>query len=306
MRLHSDYFRLYDTAAAAVKAVDRRLKVGGPATAAAGWVADFAAHVSAARTPLDFLTTHTYGNVPLDVAATARDAGLESPPVWWTEWGISPTHFAGINDSVLAAPFVLHGVFSAMERAEFLAYWVVSDHFEELGRPPRLFHGGFGLLTVGNLRKPHYWALRMLQMLGDERLAVELAGDGAGSLVNALAARDAEGVALLVWNGTLDQSKAGGDPLLERELDIAFDGLPEGGYRLEQLRVDSFHSNVLRTWEAIGRPDWPDREGWLRLRAGDRLEALEPPRRLAVRQGFASLRVKLPMPSVSLVRLLPA
>ena len=34
--------------------------------------------------------------------------------------------------------------------------WVASDHFEELGRPPRLLHGGFGLLTVGNLAKPKY------------------------------------------------------------------------------------------------------------------------------------------------------
>ncbi len=43
---------------------------------------------------------------------------------------------------------------SAQGRADALAYWVVSHHFEELGRAPRLLHGGFGLLTVGNLRKP--------------------------------------------------------------------------------------------------------------------------------------------------------
>ncbi len=50
---------------------------------------------------------------------------------------------------------------SAAGRLDALAPWVASDHFEELGRPPRLLHGGFGLLTVGNLAKPKFWALRL-------------------------------------------------------------------------------------------------------------------------------------------------
>ena len=37
----SDYFRLYQHTAEAIKAVDERLKVGGPATANNAWVADF-------------------------------------------------------------------------------------------------------------------------------------------------------------------------------------------------------------------------------------------------------------------------
>jgi len=46
-----------------------------------------------------------------------------------------------------------------------------------------LLHGGFGLLTVGNLRKARYWALRMLERLGPDRLVVDVTGDGAESLV---------------------------------------------------------------------------------------------------------------------------
>ena len=33
---------------------------------------------------------------------------------------------------------------SAQGRADALAYWVVSDHFEELGRPPRCCTAGSG------------------------------------------------------------------------------------------------------------------------------------------------------------------
>jgi xylan 1,4-beta-xylosidase len=302
-----EYFRLYDEAAAAIKAVDARLKVGGPATAAAGWIADFAAHVIRSGAAVDFLATHTYGNLPLDVAATAGDVGLGPRPVWWTEWGVSPRHFAPINDSVLGGPFVLHGMFSAMDRAEHLAYWVISDHFEELGRPPRLLHGGFGLLTVGNLRKPRYWALRMLEMLGPDRLVVDVKGDGAESLVQALATSSPDGaLQALVWNGTLDQSKQGGSALLARNVRLRFSGLGAARYRMEHWRLDREHSNIARHWPAAGSPDWPDAEGWAGLRKADRLDALVPPAMVAAERGDVVLEFPLPMPGASLIQLAPA
>lgn len=302
----ADYFRLYDEAAGAIKAVDARLMVGGPATAAAGWIADFASHLVESGAPVDFLATHTYGNVPLDVAATAAAVGLEARPVWWTEWGVSPRHFAPINDAVLGAPFILHGMFSAMDRAEYLAYWVLSDHFEELGRPPRLFHGGFGLLTVGNLRKARYWAVRMLELLGPGRLRTTVTGDGAESLVQAIATRDPTGVVqVLVWNGTLDQTKLDGSLILARRLELRIEDLPAPRYRIEHRRLDEEHSNLERRWRELGSPDWPDAAGWEWLRGRDQLEDLDPPRELVAPGGRLSLDFDLPMPGVSLIRLAP-
>jgi xylan 1,4-beta-xylosidase len=300
----SDYFRLYEESVWALKSVDVRLLVGGPATAAAGWIADFARFARERRAPVDFLSTHTYGNLPLDVGATAAGEGLAGVPVWWTEWGVSPTHFAEVNDLAFGAPFVLSGMASALDRAEHLACWVVSDHFEELGQPRRLFHGGFGLLTIGNLRKPRFWALRMLQLMGPERLDVELAGDGAGSLVQALATRDvAGGMQVLVWNGTLDQSKRHGDAALVRSVRVRVSGLADGPYRCTHHRLDGERSNVLRTWQALGEPDWPDAAGWAALRAADRLAELEPARTVVPAGGEVELAFELPMPAASLIRL---
>ena len=96
-----------------------------------------------------------------------RRHGFDDAKVWWTEWGVGHTHFHPVHDTAFAAPFVLHGFKSAQGRVDALAYWVVSDHFEELGRPPRLLHGGFGLLTVGNLRKPRWWAVSLAAEQGD-------------------------------------------------------------------------------------------------------------------------------------------
>ncbi|MGW5363328.1 GH39 family glycosyl hydrolase [Actinopolymorpha pittospori] len=97
-----------------------------------------------------------------------------------------------------------------------LSYWVASDHFEELGRPPRLLHGGFGLITVGGLAKSRYHALTLLSRLGDRELPTTAEGDGAGALVQIWASRRADhSLAILVRNHTLDNSKAdgGGDSI---------------------------------------------------------------------------------------------
>lgn len=288
-----EYFRLYDLAVEAVKAVDSRLLVGGPATAAAGWIPDFLDHVTETGAPLDFLTTHTYGNLPLDVRESLRARGLEDVLVWWTEWGVTPTHFYSISDSVFSAVFLLHGMKSAQTTTDALAYWVISDHFEELGRPPALLHGGFGLLTVGNLKKPRWWALQLAQELGDELLPLSLQGDGAGTLVDGWAARGAGGtIDLLLWNGTLDQSKAEGDPLLDRELVI--EGLPPG--RVEVTRVDATHSNLSARWS--GESDWPDEAGWAALREADRLD-------VEVVDVDGPLTLHLPMPGIVRVRRTP-
>ena len=58
----STYFELYAAAAKALKGVDRRLRVGGPATAQAAWVGDFIRHCTREDIPIDFVSTHVYGN----------------------------------------------------------------------------------------------------------------------------------------------------------------------------------------------------------------------------------------------------
>jgi len=301
-----EYLRLYDVSARAVKSVDPGLRVGGPATAAAGWIGATLEHVAASGAPLDYLSTHTYGNAPLDVRATAASHGRSDLPIWWTEWGVTPTHFAAVNDGVFGAPFICHSMKSAQGRAEAVAYWVLSDHFEELGRPQSLFHGGFGLLTVGNLRKPRFWALRMLEMLHDELVACHVSGDGAGGLVDAWATRHTDGrIAVLVWNGTLDQGKAEGDPLLERDVIVRIERLTAAEYELRHRRIDATHSNIRGSAEELGIVDWPDERGWASLAELDRLDGFEPVRTIHAAAGRAELTFSLPMPGVSLIELRP-
>nr|WP_157554588.1 xylan 1,4-beta-xylosidase [Herbidospora sakaeratensis] len=285
-----DYFRLYEISAAAVKDVHPGLRVGGPSSAANGWVEELIAR----GLPVDFVSTHTYGNAPLDWRPALERHGLAGTPIWWTEWGPTPTHFHGIGDGPFGASFLLHGMKSAAGRVESLSHWVASDHFEELGRPPRLFHGGFGLLSVGNLRKPRWWALELANRLGEEELVAKVEGDAGG--VEVWAARRPDGtVGILLWNGTLNQAKADGDPDLSRTVTVTVDDLGEGDHTVTHHRIDERHSNIRAHWH--GTTDWPTDAEWEALRAADVLEELTPP----VTTSGSTIRVAfdLPMPGVS-------
>ncbi len=304
-----EWMHLYDVTAAAVRSVHPELRVGGPSSAAAGWVEELLAHVEGSGAALDFVSTHTYGAPPLDFRPSLERYGRAGTPIWWTEWGVTPTHFNEVSDQVFSACFLLRGMASAMGRIEALSYWVVSDHFEELGRPPALLHGGFGLRTVGELRKPRWWALALLERLGSTRLPVTPSGDGAASLVECLAAREEREVSVLVWNLTLDQTKAGGDPRLSRSVRVVVDGLEPGAtYTLTHQRVDHERSNIARVWEELRSPGqaWPTDEQWDRLREADRLETLEPSQRVASDEaGRVRVEFDLPMPGMSFLALAP-
>jgi xylan 1,4-beta-xylosidase len=297
----AEYMRLYDEAARAIKAVDPRLRVGGPATAAAEWIESLAVHAAETGMPLDFASTHTYGNLPLDFRPALGRHGFADTPIWWTEWGVGATHFGPVHDGAMGAPFVLSGFLSAQRRLDAVAYWVVSDHFEELGRPQRLFHNGFGLLTIGNLRKPRYWAAHLAAHLGDEVLAARLDGDGAGTLVQAWATRHDDGtVDVLAWNGTINAALAAGDPRLNRRVGLTVTGLVAGHYQAKLARVDDHHSNITASCPA--ETSWPDEHLWARLRAEDRLYEEQLPD-VVPDSGAAQFAFDLPMPGVARIRL---
>lgn len=55
-----DYFHLYEITARALKGVDEKLRVGGPATSINAWIPEFKDFCARNLVPLDFITTHHY------------------------------------------------------------------------------------------------------------------------------------------------------------------------------------------------------------------------------------------------------
>ncbi|MDR1703849.1 MAG: hypothetical protein LBS19_04080 [Clostridiales bacterium] len=60
-----EYFKLYQATAEAIKAVDVRLRVGGPSTSASKWIHGFLSYCRENSVPVDFVSTHQYAGDPV-------------------------------------------------------------------------------------------------------------------------------------------------------------------------------------------------------------------------------------------------
>ncbi len=267
------YFDLYTRTAKAIKAVDAQLRVGGPSTAGAAWVPEFLAHAQATDTPVDFVTTHTYGvdhgyldeyGVEDRMLSTSPDAivgdvrrvrkeidashrpGL---PLFFTEWSTSYNPRDLVHDSYMSAAYVLTKLKQTQGLAQHMSYWVYSDLFEEPGPPDAPFHGGFGLMTREGLRKPVWFTYKYLAALA------RLQGREVPSADPfSWAATDGRQLQALVWDWrNPDQQVSNrsyfGKPRPARDVGSAsleLRHLPPGRYRLA-LRRTGFEANDAHT-----------------------------------------------------------
>jgi xylan 1,4-beta-xylosidase len=260
------YFRLYDTTAKAIKAVDPVLRVGGPATAGTAWVPEFITHAKAAAVPVDFITTHTYGveggfldengegdnrlstkaGSVSDDARKVRGQVTASPmpglPVYFTEWSTSYNPRDPVHDAYLSAAFVLEKLKHTEGQAQSMSYWTYSDLFEEAGPPPASFHGGFGLINREGIRKAAFFAYRYLNELD----AQVLRNADAESWLT----REGDRFSGLIWNYTIPDQQESNRPYFRKlhppaslpPVKLSVSSLQPGSYRLKVYRT-GFQAN---------------------------------------------------------------
>ncbi|MBD8872694.1 glycosyl hydrolase family 39 [Rhodanobacter sp. DHB23] len=287
------YYTLYDHTARALKSVSPRLRVGGPATAQAAEVAGFLKHVHDANVPVDFVSTHVYGddtadnvfhtseNIPRkDMVCRAVDKVhkevLASPypklPFIMSEFNASYANLPNVTDSVYMGPWLANTIRACAGKVDAMSYWSFSDVFEEGGVVRTPFYGGFGLIAEDNIRKPAYNAFAMLHRLGDVQLP--------SSSDSALVTRRADGtLALALWNyappvgDTADYTV--GQPKGDvKHFEVDLSSLPPGA-AATVWRLDETHGNVIATFDRMGRPAFPSREQIRQLREAGQMAAPE-------------------------------
>jgi xylan 1,4-beta-xylosidase len=274
-----DYFRLYAESARAVKSVDERLRVGGPATSKTLWVPELLAFCAGQRLPLDFISTHHYAvdadlvldrpDAPMryrgpsalaaDVARVRdaiRASAFPNAELHFTEWNVSPAHDDIFGkDSAFTAALALQSIKDVSGLADSYMWWTVSDIFEESGPGARPFSGKYGLLNLHGIRKPVYHAFHWLAGMYESELPL--------THPSARATPSARGdLRLLAWNlpEVAETDLGGGDwKVLGTARTDTFElcGLRPGLYRLRVRLVDAGHGNALTAWRAQGSPDYP-------------------------------------------------
>ncbi len=268
------YWELYDHTVAAVKRVSPRLRVGGPATAQAAWADAFIQHCVEKNVPVDFVSTHVYGNdgaqdvfgtnesIPRDrmvcravkkVHDQIRASALPKLPLIWSEFNASYKNEPEITDSIYMGPWMADTIRQCDGLVDEMSYWTFSDVFEEQGVVKQPFYGGFGLIAAGGIPKPSFSVFKVLHQLGHERITL--------NSDSALATRGADGLLIVaVWN-LIPPDQTGS----AKTVVMQFKNL--GGTRHASIsRVDRDHGDPRPAYEKMGSPIYPTQAQLQKLR----------------------------------------
>lgn len=313
------YFELYAASAAALKQVDARLQVGGPASAQNAWIAEFLAWCAAHGAPVDFVSTHYYptdafGQPGADTMAQlahappgvmrerAREARAQAGqlPLLYTEWSISSNPRDPLHDAAFAAALALRIALDVDDQADACSYWTFSDIFEENYFPSVPFHGGFGLLSLHGVRKPVYRGFELLAALGtrcyplrQDHPTVRLWVGDSGA--DGDAAPDQ--TRILFINQAMPQH-----PIAREMVELSL--RPRPGWRARAatvVHIDEQHGNPAQLWRCMGRPEPLTAAQLVRLHQASALHELPLQRHEA--DGQAVLRWAMAPQSAGLVRL---
>jgi xylan 1,4-beta-xylosidase len=258
------YWNLYDHTARAVKALNPRLRIGGPATAQAAWVDAFIQHCAGNHVPVDFVSSHVYANdhaqdvfmtdenIPRDrmvcrAVKKVHDQISASPmpglPLIWSEFNASYFNEPAVTDASFMGPWLADTLRQCDGLVDVMSYWTFSDVFEEQGVVKTPFYGGFGLLSEYGIPKPSFNAFKLLHRLGEQRIAIQ--SD------SALLTKKKDGsLVIAVWNYAPPEHAGAA-----KTITLHFQG---GHYKHALVStVDPNNGDVHSAYEKMGSPRYP-------------------------------------------------
>jgi xylan 1,4-beta-xylosidase len=300
------YYHLYDVTSRALKAVSPRLRIGGPATAQAAWADRFIRHVAENNVPVDFVSTHVYGNdaahdvfgttdsIPMNqmvcravdkVHTQIKSSAKPDLPLIWSEFNAVYDNQSKVVDSAFMGPWLADTIRQCDGLVDMMSYWSFSDVFEEQGVIKKPFYGGFGILAEGGIPKPVFNAFKLLHQLGDQRIDVQ-----SDSM---LVTKRADGsLAIALWNLSLPD-----DPGHARDITIHLQHL-NGTRRVLVSEIDPDHGSPLPAYHAMGDPVSPTAAQYAELKKAAQLPS---PRAEKMKNGTIALT--LPPKSMFLIEI---
>lgn len=267
-----EYFKLFKRTFDAVKSLDSRFRVGGPAICGVQdehWIYSFMEFCRNEQIPLDFVTRHHYttdfpetvGHYGYAALSDAEDGfanlqttrniidgfeeykGLE---IHITEFNTSYIPNCPLHDTNQNAAYIAQQLSRLGDMNESYSYWTFGDIFEENGVPYTPFHGGFGLVANGQIPKPTFWTFKFFK---------DLEGACVHKSDEMVLLRKEEGSYCgVAWNA--------GRIRTGRELEISL-SIPAGDieeFTLITKVVDEDTCNPLRLWHDLGEPSSLDKK----------------------------------------------
>jgi xylan 1,4-beta-xylosidase len=337
-----EYWQLYDSAVAGVRAALPGAMVGGPATTGPGnpkaykFLDDFLGHVTSAKVPLDFISFHAKGQPRIQNGAVTMglakelndvDKGFEivarhkmnKLPIILSEadpegcaacsMKVNPANAyrnGTLYPSYTAAAY--KGLLELADRRKVNLISMLSWSFEFENRE---YFEGFRSLSTNGVDKPVLNFFRMAGLMKGVRVAAASSGavslddklaGGVGGRPDIDAMATASGREAAVLLWNYHDEEKDAPP---SPASVTVRGLPRTVARVlvTHHRIDDTHSNAYTVWKAMGSPQTPSTEQIAELKSADGLEILESPRWTDVQGGAVSIAADMPRHAVSLIQL---
>ncbi len=265
-----DYLKLYDTTVAAATSADPTIMIGGPSLSrfSADHLRVFLDHEASlgAKGRVDFLSWHSYGQTPDEIAADIRQVRAIAaeypqfhPQLIVSEFNVrqggqGDTSANGYTDKVEGAISFLSSIESMQrERLDQALLFELKD-----GAGPQSFWGRWGILTNDGQPKPIYYALKAYQNRPAGMLPVTLTEGQADGSVGMMAFGSPQNALLILWYTGEAEAK------IKVSLPDSFSPT-----QFDVTLFDKTHNNPAVSGD-------PTLEKWLQRNAGDLLFDLQP------------------------------
>jgi xylan 1,4-beta-xylosidase len=223
--------------------------------------------------PVDFVSTHVYANDTATMSSaptktySPRHDGLArraegarrdrctrptpTIPLIFSEYNASYANEPNVTDSTYMGPWLANNIRLCDGLTQSMAYWAFSDVFEEQGVVRTPFYGGFGLVAADHIPKPYAQHLRACT-------SSETAASPSDS-ESALVTETAERRASPSRCGTTLRPPARAQPTPcppapRARKPSTSSSRTSPNAAVEVWRVDDDHGNVLKAFDAMGRP----------------------------------------------------
>lgn len=289
-----DFYLLHKCTYAALKNIDKGLKVGSPSllvttNLSQDWCKRFIAWCRLNDCLPDFMNIHYYDNdFSEDSASQHRPAhpahnrlnsdenaftkclaharnmfdelGIGGLPVYLTEWNLTVSHRNLLNDTCFKSCYLTKNLLENYDGLDSFGYWVLTDLIEETQPSKEQFHGGLGLFTRDGIKKPHYYAFVFLNKLGNR-----LIERGEGYFI----ARSANGIQIILYNYehfnhlyasgetfdmTFTERYTPFSQLGKMDISLELTDVPNGTYDIREHIINQQSGSAFDEWVNMGAP----------------------------------------------------
>lgn len=196
-----DYYKLYKLTYDIVKSFSSQCQFGSPSIIFSykvyqDWIKYFLIYCSNNNCKPDFINIHYYDNdftldninahspanpshgrlnmdsesfnkAIVDIKKYMNDLGVGELPIYLTEWNLTVSHRNLLNDTVFKSCYLAKNLLENYDQLDSFGYWVLTDLIEETQPSMSEFHGGLGLYTYHQIKKPHFYIFEFLNTLGN-------------------------------------------------------------------------------------------------------------------------------------------